>query len=324
MKKTATIYRSLLHDAWLATWQRKSLWVFGIFAAFLYRGSVMEVVFSGLHRIRATGSLLEQMLDQSFIGYRYISQFLVQLQKMGSSQFAWLLAATTLVAIGLICAGVISQAALMHASRATTKNPREIRRHVLPHFFDVFVLNVITKTLSLLLIVLVSLPVFLFLVSDSHFSWIVFVHLLVYIPVVIFLHIFFMLTLADIVTSNVSVMNAMAKALKILKTHWLSAIEFGLILFLLVLGAHLLFAALLTILSVPYGLIYRSFMISQSFGLFLFANSLTGFMIMAITLVFAGAVTTFQYSAWQLFYKRASHHIHGRNPFAKIWRCLFA
>lgn len=324
MKKPTTIYRSLLRDAWNVTWQRKSLWVFGIFAGILFRGSVIDVAISGVRRISDTGSLLEHMLDRSFIGYGYVSQFLLRLQKIDSGQFAWLLVALTVVAVGLICAGVISQAALMHAAGSKPKHPRDIRRHVLTHFWDVLMLNLITKVLSVLLVALASLPVFLFFVSNATITWIAFVHLLIYIPAVIILNILFLLTLADIVEANTRILEAIENALRIFKTHWLAALELGLLLFFVTLGAGLLFAGLLSILSLPYGYLYHSAVLSGSIGLFSLTNIFLGIIVFALTLAFGGAMVTFHYSAWHLFYARASHRLHGRNPFAKIWRLLFA
>ena len=162
MKKPTMIYRSLLRDAWLVTWQRKSLWVFGIFAGLLFSGGVIDMMLSGFHKITQTGSLLQHLMNQSFIGYDYLSQFLLYLAQVNPNQVKIVLLFIVLATLGLISAGVISQSALIHASGSAPAHAHRIRRDVLPHFWNVLLLNILVKTLSALFITLVTLSILLF------------------------------------------------------------------------------------------------------------------------------------------------------------------
>lgn len=319
------IYRPLLADAFRVTWERKSLWVFGLFAAIISSGGVVDVAISGLRQATVSGNLFEQLSERSFIGYAYASQFLIQLQKIDTGQFTLMLIVMTVVGVGLVCAGVISQAALVHGAGEQNKHPHLLRRHVLKHFWDVLFVDLITKVLSILLMVLTTLPVFLYLTQASPFaSNILFVHFLIFIPAIIVLHILSMLALVSVVEDSVHTIKAIEKSLTLFKTHWLATVEYGFILFILVFGCGLLFAALLSLLSFPYSALYHLALYSGSIPFFFIMNILFALVVGALLLVFGGIVVTFQYSAWRAFYKRATHRTFGLKPFSKIWRALFA
>lgn len=324
MPKPATIYRTLLRDAWNVTWQNKSLWVFGLFAGFIATGGVIDTLITGLKSVNATGTLLERLLDRSFIGYSYASQFILQVYRIGSSQFSYLLIFATLVLLGLISAGVLSQAALVHGAGADPKkHPRAIRRHVMKHFWQVLLIDLLTKVLSMILLTLTSLPIVLLSISTGRFAWLAFIHLFVYIPAIIILYILSILSIIDVVESDSNALHAIFHAVQIFKTHWLAAFEYGLILFLLVMSAGLLFLATLGVLSWPYGVLHAFALTAGSTTLYILVNLITAIILFALVLTFGGMVVTFQYSAWQTFYLRATHGLHGTKSFAKIWRILF-
>jgi hypothetical protein len=323
-KKPTPIYRPLLCEAWKVTWERKSLWVFGLFAAVISSGGVIDVAISGIKQATASGSLLEHLLERSFIGYVYVSQFLLQLQKINQNQFMFLATLIVLVMIGLVCAGVLSQAALIHGAGEQNKHPHLIRRHVLKHFWDVLFVDLITKALSILLIALTILPVFFYLTEASKFSSnLLFVHFLLFIPAIVILHILSMFALVSVVEENTHAIGAIERAMSLFKTHWLASLEYGFILFLLVFGSGLVLAALLSLLSFPYSLIYHLALSSGYISFFFTVNIMFAFLLGAILFIFGGIVVTFQYSAWRTFYKRAAHRVFGLKPFAKIWRALY-
>lgn len=324
-KKPTTIYRALLRDAWQVTWQRKSLWVFGIFAAFISSGGVVDVAISGLRHVTATGSLLEQLFERSFIGYAYASQFLLQLEKIDPNQFSIMLIMLTFVCVGLLFSGVISQAALIHGSGGDAKHPLIVRRAILKHVWDVLFVDLITKIFSAILIIITTLPVLLYLVQpDPFFSQLLFIHFLIFIPAIILIHILSMLALNAVVEEGVHALAGIHRALSLFKTHWLSSIEFGFILFLTVFGSGILFAMFLSLLSIPYRLIFSTALFSGSMTLFFGGHILMLILLGILLFIFGGIIVTFQYTAWHLFYQRASHRIHGLKPFSKIWRSLFA
>lgn len=322
-KQSTMVYRSLIFDALRVTWERKSLWIFGIFAALVFSGGIVDVAVSGIKKATVTGTFLESLLDRSFIGYAYASQFLLQLKKIDVAQFKFFLILSTLLVIGLFCAGIISQAALVHGCQNHIRHSKLLRHHALVHFWNVFSINLIGKMLNLLLVGLTALPVFLFLTkNDPVSSNLLFIHFFLFIPAVIILQILIILSIIAAVQENLRTLPAITRALSIFKTHWLATIEYGFILFFMVCGASILFAGLLTLISVPTSWLYHMLLTSAIFpSYFLIPTSY--FFFFSLLLTFAGIVVTFQYVAWHAFFKRATHSTFGLKPFSKIWRALF-
>ncbi len=81
-KKSTSIYRTLLREAFTHTWQRKSLWIFGIFAGLISTGGVIEVALSGIKQVTTGGAFLQQLLDQTFVGYAHASQIILLFQEI--------------------------------------------------------------------------------------------------------------------------------------------------------------------------------------------------------------------------------------------------
>lgn len=308
------VYRPILRDAWKATWQHKSLWIFGIFAGLISTGGVVDVVFSGLQKATSTSSLLTQLLDRTFIGYAYASEFILYISRVNPTQVVAFITVGTIVSIGLIVCGVISQAALIHGSGHTNKHPHEIRKHVIPHFWDVFFVDVTTKIIFFILTALLTLAFF-----SSTLFWL---HLYIFIPTVVILYILSILALCDVVESKSHALNAFETALKIFKTQWLATIEFGFLLFFILLIAIFVFLAALILLSIPFSLINTIVLIIGSPILFFIVNTLSALFVLALVLSFGGALVTFQYSSWRFFYKRAVHKSYGTKLFSKLWRMM--
>jgi len=66
-KKSTTLYRPFLREAFAITWKRKSLWIFGIFAALISTGGVVDVVWRSLEKVGKTESLLENLADACWV-----------------------------------------------------------------------------------------------------------------------------------------------------------------------------------------------------------------------------------------------------------------
>ncbi|MBI2474889.1 hypothetical protein HYV69_00465 [Candidatus Uhrbacteria bacterium] len=321
--KSTTIYRSLLRDAFSVTWHRRSLWIFGIFAGVISTGGVIDVAISGIRKATATGSLLTNMLDRTFIGYAYASEFILRLIQIDSKQVTLFITLGIVAIIALVACGVISQAALIHAAGNPYKHPCEIRKHVFVFFWDIFLVNLITKVAYSLLITLLTLPVILFIQNNSAFaSTILFIHFFIFIPAVIILHIISLLALVDVVENKSNALNAFHTALHIFRKQWLATIEFGAILFAILFVAIIVLLSVFILISIPFAYINTVILIIGSPILFLIMNSITGILMIAVILTFGGALVTFQYSAWKFFFKRATHHIFGDKVFSKLWRMV--
>ena len=120
-----------------------------------------------------------------------------------------------------------------------------------------------------------------------------------------------------------TVVEAVKEAWRIFKTHWLATLEFAFILFCLISASFLVLLGIMVVLAVPYALLYTALFLTGSFFLFVVINFLYGLFALLVLFFFGGALVTFQYSAWYLFYKRTKHQSHPKLPIAKILRLFF-
>ncbi len=193
------------------------------------------------------------------------------------------------------------------------------------HFWDIFLIDAFTKILTLLLTALTTLPILLFLLNGNVLSSsLLFLHLLLFIPGVIILHILSMLSIVDVVEADHHAFEAIRQALRLFKKQWLTTIEFGFLLFTIVCLAGLCLVTLLILLSIPYSFLFTLTFISGSSSLLLGLNLLLLLFILALIFTVGGALVSFQYHAWCVFYKHATHRIHGKKAFAKILRLFHA
>lgn len=324
-KKSTMLYRPFLREAWRLTWERKSLWIFGIFAALVSTGGVVDVVWRTLARVERTQSLLESLADTSFIGYRLASSYIGQLAQLGPERVSFIITTTTLLGLALIIMAILSQGALvLGLSAKTPKDPYELRRGATQHFWSLFVIGLLNLVLMLLLTTLMTLPLLLLSVSTAMGYVAMFTGLMcLFIPATISIHIVYLFALIDVVETGAHPLSAIHTGLQLFARQWLATLEYGVILFLLVFGAGLVLTIFIILLLVPLSAIYAAILLTGSYSFFLTFNIISALLILATLLAFAGAAVTFQYSAWYHFYKQGLHRVHGKKIFSKILRLAY-
>ena len=323
MKTNSTaIYRTLLRDALRLTWQRKTLWIFGIFAAFISTGGVFDVAASGLHRIQLGGSFLHQLLDTSFVGYALVSTYIGQIKALGSFTTAAIVFFMTLLILGAIFLAVLSQTSLIHGIKSERhEHPNVFRKRAHDHIGRVFLIDLLTKIAGGILVCLTTLPMLWFYTETTTYSFLVtFVQLLIFFPGVLIISIISMLSVIHIIETEATILQALSDSWKMFTRHWLATIEFAVILFLLIAVSGFGIFAIILVLSVPYAFIYSLSLLTGSFIFFILINILFALFTLTIILALGGAIVTFQYAAWYLFYKQTEHPVHDRISLAKTFR----
>ncbi len=324
-KKSTMLYRPFLREAWRLTWERKSLWIFGIFAALISTGGVVDTVWRALDKVKRTESLLESLADASFMGYDIAASYIGQLAALGPERSSYIIIAATLTGILLVIIATLSQGALILGMQTTTpKDPYILRQEAGNHFWSLFLIGILNKLLMLLLIVLMTLPLLLLSLSTTLGHGLLFLLLMfLFLPATIILNIIYMFAVIDVVETGAHPLNAIHTSTKLFAKQWLATFEYGFILFLLVLMAGILFATLLMLLFVPLSIAYAAIVLTGQFSLFLTFNVVSACLLLALILTFGGACVTFQYSAWYHFYKHGLHKTHGKKIFSKILRLAY-
>ncbi|KKW33148.1 MAG: hypothetical protein UY76_C0008G0021 [Candidatus Uhrbacteria bacterium GW2011_GWA2_52_8d] len=323
-KKSTTLYRPFLREAFVITWKRKSLWIFGIFAALISTGGIMDLVWRTLQKVERTESLLENLSSASFIGYRVAASYIGQLATLGPERSSMILIAITLMGILLVIIATLSQGALILGIRAKDpQNPYTLRTQAASSFWSLFLIGTLNKILMGILIGLMTLPLWLISLSTVPAHIVVFgILMCVFLPATIIVNIIYMFALIDIVETHAHPLDAIHTGWRLFTKQWLAIGEYGILLFILVLAGSVILLALLTLLLVPYSILFTVAVLTGSFPVFLLFNSISASLLIGMLLMFGGASVTFQYSAWYKFYQRGLHKTHGKKAFSKILRLM--
>ena len=305
-KKPTTIYRSLLRDSIRVTMERKSLWVFGLFAALLSTGGVGEMAAKGWHRLSVARDVFGEIARGTFTGTRTFGTVVRACLEIAPSQATAIMTIMTLVAIAMVAVSVASQGAVLSSVGPKPITDAQAVATGKKSFWHLLALNVLNKSSHALLILLSSLPLLLVIERTTGSSALVaFLTFLVAFPLTVIIAAIFMLASVHIAKTNAHSLDAIHHAVTIFKKHWLAAFELGLILFLTVIAASGAFVMAVSLLSIPFIVAVSVAVISSSATAFLVSNVLGAFALLLLVFTFAGATTVFQYAAWVRFYGHA-------------------
>lgn len=318
--KSTALYRTFLLDAWRLTWERKSLWIFGLFAAVISTGGVLDLTLSSLKRATDTSDLFVQALDSGFFGYSLLGSYIQRLSLLGGHTTASLLTAITLAAVLIFAVGVLSQAALAKSVGSKKHvDPHTLRSEAKHHFWQLTALALGVQFIIGALIALMSIAMFSLAINYTQTSVLLYVLLMaILIPLVVIVHLIYMFAVLDVIHGEVSIAAAIKRGWELFQKQWLASLEFGLLLFVIVFFTALALFFVLLALMVPYAMIFSTSLLSGSYVLFLISNVFYGLVLLVGGLLAGGMIVTFQYSAWYQFYKRALHKTHGKKHFSRI------
>lgn len=306
-KKPASIYRSLLGDALRVTRERRNLWVFGLFAAILSTGGVGESAAKGWHRLSVARDVFGEILRGTFAGTRTFGTVVRTCLSVAPSQATVIIVLMILVAFAMVAVSVVSQGVVISAVGPKPITDAQAVAAGRKSFWHLLALNVLNKAAHATLIVLSSLPLLLILEAPRGSSALIaFLVFLVAFPLTVIIAAIFMLASVHIAKTNSHSLDAIHRAVDLFRKHWLAAFELGLILFLCVVAASGAFVMLVSILSIPFVVLFSLAVITSSPTAFLAANVLGAFVLLLLIFAFAGATTVFQYAAWVRFYGLAA------------------
>jgi hypothetical protein len=283
-----------LSDAWRLTWERKSLWIFGIFAGIISTGGVVDVAFRSVKRVEGSTTLLQDLLESGFIGYGLIGSYFQQLAALGGTTTASLVTVVTIACVLMLAVGILAQGSLALGIKSKTPiDPHTLRASAQGHFWPLALLALLMQVVMAILLMLMTLALFFVSMHVSAFSLFVYVLLMVaLIPAIIVVNILYMFALLDVVHNDVHPLYALEQGWNLFKKQWLSSLEFGLLLFLITFFVGVGVMVALLLLMLPYALIFTTTLLSGSFTYFLVANITFGLILLLLALGVGGGVVT--------------------------------
>jgi hypothetical protein len=322
-KKPTAIYRLFFRDAWSLAWKRKSLWVFGIFAALLQSGGLGDTLLRGLRRVEYRGEWFSNALQNSLPGLRPLGTYLSHIATLPSWQTVLFVSLVFGVLFVLFLLSIISQIILMrHADLKTTPATWSWYEWV-EGVERLIGIHVCVKIIGFLATLLTTLVLILYLQAPSTLhAFFVFLSLGLLFPTLIILQNLSMLASLHAVHAKEHLLSCLAHALTLFRSHWLASVELGVSVFLLVAGLAMFTGFALLLLLFPIAFLALFFLSAGSWIGFFLCQGTSLLTVLVAAFVFVGWTTVFQYAVWTLFYKRASQDPWARRPIARLLRWM--
>jgi len=300
-------YRSLIRQAWEISWHHKYLWFFGLFASLLGNGGEYDFIFRsfsgggtdffpGLQRFLATGILrLETAANlPRLFGQNPVSMLIILF-------FCLLVICLVVFLVWLV---MVAQAAIVNNSAAAHgKKKHDLSGGVdagVKRFWPVFGLNVILKTISWLVLSILSLPFFYIAnQSGSYGRGVIYgLAFLIFIPLALAVSFVIKYAVAYAVIKGRGLLTSLEKGWQLFRQNWVVSLEMALILFGInfAVGLGLFFGFL--IISVPLVFMAMAFYYLVGAAGFWLIVLLALVIFFIFAAVVGAGLASFQISAW--------------------------
>lgn len=314
-------YRFFLKQAWSITKRYRYLWFFGIFASLTALGGEYQIIAQAMNN-NPGGSFASMGV---FMLYNIFNpSFYAGITALAASNPAalWSLILVTLLALALIAImiylAIISQAALVqHGAQIMINKKKKLALSIneglitgRKHFWQVLGLNISNNLFITLSFFIISLPLILLLVGDVAGLTLAYILLfIIFIPISLSIAFIIKYAIAARVLENLRFIAAIEKGWHIFKKNWLVSLEMALVLFLINFIVGILTIALIFLFFLP--------LLVLSLQLYLpFLTAISFLLIIALMLVVASILNTFQISTWTGLYL----HLQTKKGLSKLER----
>jgi len=307
--KNKSLYRDIFKRALSLTWKNPFLWIFGFFTTFLGIGNVYETIFK---------NSIEQsaLLDKLGVKFSLVSFYGVFLGKNFTNiTFGNLLLLIGVLIIILVVFGIAlwasigSLGGLIHATNHLDKKKKtnfvSSFKDGYQHFWKLFAVNVMGKTLIILFLALTSGLLALLLTNTSVINSIIFfLSFLVFVSISLFISFIIVYASAFVILKKKGVIDSIHEAWQLFKNNWVVTIETAVILFILDILVKISLVIITAIFSLPFILFL---LLSFTFGITLIAQILM-FMwilfIIAVLVIASSIFSSYQLVAWILLFDK--------------------
>lgn len=299
------IYRDIIKSSWHILWHYAWLWPFGLLAALSGNGGEYGSIISAVDRIAQQGNLLTG-IRESILSHKLTLAWQGILQSFEQAPASivatlFLLAVLLLLIVWLV---IVSQAALIKSvgniEDGIPINFTSAANEANKSFWPIFLLNVLARFISWLLLAVAVLP---FLISylaragTTEFDSLILISFLVFVPLAIIISFIIKYAVIVVVLEKQSWWMSLEKAVNLFFRNWLVSLEMAAILF----GINLIMSALIyslianSLLTAPLAIALRGINLA----------TILRFIPQMLLLFAAGAwYSTFQYTAWTILYRR--------------------
>jgi len=312
-------YLDALKTSWDLAWHHKSLWIFGLFAAFLGQMGILEI----LTKVGVTTSNLE--IPSALV---MVWNFIAELRHSDMSFFstlpvdrwfllAWLVVIFVSFGIAFLFVSVISQGALVHRTavyiaKKGKKMPdaHESWHASVVHFWRLLSLNILRKVLIIAMALFVGWAVANALIEPTLGDNILFLILFVLASLMgLVFSLWLVYAVGYVVIEEYPFVKAIRAAWRLFTNHWLVSFEVGFVIIILDVIASLLALAGVFIVFFPT-LFLLVLSIYFKAHILLTIGIVLGIVLSTLYVMLLGSIcTVFTTSAWTFLFTKM--HTHG-------------
>jgi len=317
-------YRQMLLQSFKIAWKNKYLWFFGLFASLLSIGAEYQILTRAMNR----GASLEWFYHWSnfFHSGLFSWGFFPRLSQLfvESPVSMALVVVVALVSLAillfLVWLAVASQIAIVNNSHKILKSKKEVANLNLhagvlagkKNFWSVFTLNLISKVLINLLVLIISLPL-MFIVWNKIFSGIIYIILFVlFIPMAIALALMIKYAIAFVVLKKEKLVPALKSSWHLFRNNWIISLEMAFLLFAVSFLATLVILIAAVILAIPFFFLAVA-MLSMFTTLVFWSAVMLGLIVLTAFVILCGSILgTFQVVAWTNLFEHLGQGIESK------------
>ncbi|MFZ5391187.1 MAG: hypothetical protein ACOZAJ_02850 [Patescibacteria group bacterium] len=299
------IYRDILKRSWQILWRYYWLWPLGLVAALAGNGGEYNVLSLSREQISSQASALETLkLTLRTDQLKEIGQNLLANFTNSPIASVWLIAMVLALLLLAVWVITVAQAALIRAAGSLDAEQStsfvQASQTGIKKFWPIFWLNVLTRFITALLLVVAYLPFLISFLANPNNSWnfgaLLVISYLISIPLTIIISFVLRYAAIYIVLENESWWSALEKGLNLFFRNWLVSLETAALLFIinLALGFGIF-------LVTPNTIALEVYVLLTNF------NFITLFRLLPIFLLFLVAgmwFAVFQYVTWTLLFRR--------------------
>lgn len=306
-------YRDAAKVSWQLAWHHKSLWLFGLFAAFLGQMGVVEL-------ITKVSLVAGNIYTPSVWIYIWrLFSYIYTGDLGGNLNFStdvwvsifWLIVILVGFGLLLVFVSVVSQGAIVRAVALYTRSPKKFPNtsdawhHSHKHFWRLLALNILRKVIVVSIIVFVGWATANAMIEPSKADIMLFLILFVVGAALgMVLSFWLIYAVGYIVVEEYRLTEAVRAAWRMFTNHWLVSIEVALILFVINIGVMILAVLGLYTFFLPSLLLWFIAIFLNSQGLFMF-GIVVGLGLFSLFIMFVGSIfTVFTTSIWTYLFMK--------------------
>jgi len=306
-------YRDAIKVSWQLAWHHKSLWLFGLFAAFLGQMGIVELV----TKVSLTAGNFYTPSAWVYL-WRLFSNIQAE-EWSGSLNFSvdvwmsifWLVVILVGFGILLVFVSVVSQGAIVRSVALYTKNSKKFPstsdawHHSHKHFWRLLVLNILREVIVVSVAVFVGWATINAVIEPSRGDIILFLILFMGGAALgMALSFWLIYAVGYVVVEEYKLPEAIRAAWRLFTRHWLVSFEVALILFVVNIGIVALAIFGLYLFFIPSLLLWFIAIFLNNQGLFT-VGIIVGLGLFSLFIMFVGSIfTVFITSTWTYLFMK--------------------